>query len=439
MKKIFLISALLGLLQLTSYAQKTWSLKDCIDYALEHNISIKQGEVSIQQREVELQTARARRLPGVSGSASENFSFGRGLTADNTYSNSNTTSTSFNLGADIPVFTGFDITNGIRSARIQLSTATVDLAKAKEDITVSIAQAYAQILYDEEILSVAEAQVTHDQALLEQVQERLRSGKVSEAEVTAQKATLAQSQYSKTQAENRLSLAKLELSQLLELPSPKGFEIEKPSGEALEPRLLQSPELIFDKAVQVKPSIRSSELQVEGAEIGVKRAKSGYYPTLSVSGGIGTNFYTSNKMSSASFGTQLKNNFSQYIGISLNVPIFSRLSTRNSVRTARLTLDNQRLALDATKKALYKEIQQAYYNAVAAQARLQSSEASAINARDHYNLTCEKYTAGKASIADYNDAKNSLLGAESELLQARYECLLQTRLLDFYAGEEIVF
>ena len=135
----------------------------------------------------------------------------------------------------------------------------------------------------------------------------------------------------------------------------------------------------------------------------------------------------------------MKNNFSQYVGLSLSIPIFSRFSTRNSVRNAELNYESQQLQLENIKKSLYKEIQQAYYNAVAAQSKYASSMESAESARKHYELTEEKYRAGKADIADYNDAKNSWLSSESDFVRSKYECLFQTRLLDFYKGEDIVF
>ncbi|MBO4565956.1 MAG: TolC family protein, partial [Bacteroidales bacterium] len=162
-------------------------------------------------------------------------------------------------------------------------------------------------------------------------------------------------------------------------------------------------------------------------------------PSLSLSGGLGTNYYTNSKMPSASFGEQIKNNFSQYIGLSLQVPIFQRFSTRNQVRSAEINYRGQQIQLESTKKALYKEIQQAYYSAVNSQARYNGSRESAESALEHYQLTEEKYLVGKAGITDYNDARNNWLKAESEHIQARFQCLYQTRLLDFYRSGEIVF
>ena len=437
---ILAAAGLLALCTMPMAAQDApWSLQDCIDYALEHNLSVQQSALSVQQKEIELNTAKSRFLPGVSASASENFSFGRGLTADNTYTNSNTSSTSFSLGGELPIFQGFDIANGIKIAKLDLASATADLEKARDDIRVSVAQAYVQILYNGELLKVAAQQASHDAELLEQVEAKRLAGKASDADVSAQRATLAQSRLSETQASNSLVLSKLDLTQLLELPSPEGFEVVSPDVSSLELQLLMTPEEIYATALEVRPAVQAAQIQLESAGISIDKARGGYLPSLSLSGGIGTNYYTTSNVSSPSFGEQLRNNFSQYVGLSLSVPIFSRFSTRNSVRIARINRSNMELQLESVRKSLYKEIQQAYYNAVASQAKYSSSEESALSAEQHYELTEQKYLNGKASITDYNDAKNSRLQAESEYLKARYECLFQTRLLDFYKGGEIVF
>ena len=434
----FLAAALLG--SLAAQAQNgPWSLPDCINYALEHNLSVQQSALAVEQREVELNSAQNRRLPSLSASASENLSFGRGLTADNTYSNSNTTSTSFSLGGEIPIFQGFDITNGIKLGELNLAAATADLEKARDDIRVAVAQAYVQILYNQELLRVARQQAEHDEELLEQIRERLQAGKVSQAEVAAQQATLAQSRQSEIQAEGNLNISLLDLTQLLELPSPEGFAIVTPEVGDPSQVLLMRPEAIYDEAVEVKPNVEAAKLNVDYAELAIARAKGAYLPSISLSGGLGTNFYTNSKFASDPFGKQLKNNFSQYIGLSMNVPIFTRFNTRNSVRNAELSYKGQQIQLENVKKSLYKEIQQAYYNAVTAQARYAGSREAAESARQHYELTEEKYKVGKAGVADYNDARNNWLRAESEHIQARFQCLYQTKLLDFYRGKELSF
>ena len=416
-----------------------WTIEDCIDYALAHNITVQQNQLNVLQSETELSTAKARRLPGVSAGGSQNFSFGRGLTQDNTYSNTNTTNTSFSVGADVPVFQGFTIRNTIAQNRLNLDAATADLEKARDDIRIAVAQAYVQILYNQEILNVALNQIEVDSMQVVRLASMYANGKASSAEVSAQEATLAQSRLSAIQAKGNLDIAVLDLAQLLELPSTEHFSIARPSVDLFDvtPSLL--PEQVFAEAVQVRPSIRSERIRLESAEKNISIAKGGYLPSLSLNGGVGSNFYTASGRQSSSFGTQLKNNFSQYVSLSLSVPVFNRLSTRNNVRLAQLSYRNQELQLENANKNLFKEIQQACCNAASAKSQYEGSIAAEKSAREAFELMTAKYENAKANITEFNEAKSRLMKAASDLAQARWQYLYQIRLIDFYRGAAITF
>ena len=440
MGRIIITAALTLCIAAGAQAQeRVWTLSQCIDHALENNLSIKQGGLNVEQREIALNTAENSRLPGVSGSAGQNFSFGRGLTADNTYANTNTTNTSFSVGADVPVFNGFRIKHNIELSKLDLAAATADLEKARDDIRVAVAQAYVQILYNMEILDVARRQVEIDSLQVVRLEEMAANGRASRAEVSSQQASLSQSRVSATQAGNNLSLSILDLTQLLELPSPEGFHVARPSVEGLETALLMDPEAIYAEAVQQKPAVKAEEIRLEYATKNIALARSSFLPTLSLSGGLGTNYYTSSGFPSAGFSDQLRNNFSQYVGLNLNVPIFSRFSNRNQVRNAQLSFNNQEIMLENTKKNLYKEIQQAYYNAVGSQAKYRSSGVAAASAADAFELAQARYENGKSGITEFNEAKARYMSAESDLVQARYEYLYQSKLLDFYRGVDLNF
>ena len=428
---------------------RQWSLRECCDYAVANNISIKQQENQRRQEEIQLSTAKNSRLPDLSGSVGQNFSFGRGLTADNTYSNTNTSSTSFSLGTSVPIFTGFQIPNQIKLNQLNLEAATADLEKAKNDIRMQVAQAYVQILYDMEIADVAHRQIEIDSAQVARLQAFVNNGKASEAELSQQRATLANSTLTATQADNNTRLAILTLTQLLELPSPEGFTIVRPSLDNLDnldnleslgdPSSLPTPDAIYAEALGIKPEILSQQLKLKGTEHSIKIAQAGNYPTLSLSGGLGTNYYTTSGFKADGFGSQLKNNFSQYIGLNLNVPIFNRFQTRNQIRSARISQENQQLALDNTKKTLYQDIQKVYYNALNAQAKEKASHQAVATANDAFHLTQAKYENGKATITEFNESKNNYLKAESDLVQARYENIYQKALIAFYRGKDLAF
>ena len=441
--KLVLPFYLFTLLPLTSAAQpKEWSLRECCDYAVAHNISIKQQVNQCRQQELQLSTAKNSRLPDLSASVGQNFSFGRGLTYENTYTNTNTSSTSFQLGTSVPIFTGFQIPNQIKLNQLNLEAATADLEKAKDDIRMQAAQAYVQILYDMEISDVAHRQIEIDSAQVARLQAFVANGKASEAELSQQKATLANSRLTATQADNNQRLAILTLTQLLELPTPDGFTIVRPTLESLEALNglgTLGPDQIYAEALGVKPEVLSQQLRLKGTEHSIKIAQAANYPTLSFSAGLGTNYYTTSGYKADKFSKQLENNFSQFIGLNLNVPIFNRFSTRNSIRSARIDMENQQLQLDNTKKTLYKEIQQVYYNTLNAQSKEQSSLEAVQSSKDAFALMQAKYENGKATITEFNEAKNNYLKSESDFVQARYENLYQHALLEFYRGRELNF
>ena len=442
MKKIFLIMLVVLVRQDLSAQEKQWSLRDCCDYAIEHNISIKQQQNQCRQQELQLSTAKNSRLPDLSASLGQNFSFGRGLTAANTYSNTNTSSTSLQLGASMPLFTGFQIPNQIKLAKLNLEGATADLEKAKNDIRMKVAEAYVQILYDMEIADVARRQIDIDSAQVVRLESFVKNGKAAEAELSQQKATLANSRLTATQALNNCRLAVLTLTQLLELPTPEGFSIVRPDISGLSGISGVSgltPDQIYAEALGVKPEILSQQLKLKGHEHSIKIAQAANYPTLSLSGGLGTNYYTTSGFKSDSFGEQLKNNFSQYIGLNLNIPIFNRFQTRNNIRSARIDYENQRLTLDNTKKTLYQEIQKVYYNALNAQSKEEASLQAMESTKDAFELMQAKYETGKATITEFNESKNTYLKSESDLVQARYENLYQSALIDFYRGKDLNF
>ena len=427
---------------LPSGAQTQWSLRDCCEYAVANSITVKQKEKAVEKQGYSLSTARNSRLPNLSGTASQNFSFGRGLTEDNIYANTNTSNTSLQLQTAVPIFTGFQIPENIKLNRLNLEAATADLEKAKDDIRMEVAKAYVQILYDQEISAVAHRQVGIDSLQVVRLQAFVQNGRASEAELSRQKATMASSQLTATQADNNTRLAILTLTQLLELTTPEGFQIATPTEEEMlhiADLSLTLPDQVYNEALSVKPEIHAQELRLKGSEHSINIAKAGHYPKLNFSAGLGTNYYTTSGFPSNSFGDQIKNNFSQFIGLNLIIPIFDRFSVRNNIRSAKVDRENQRLTLDNTKKKLYKEIQQVYYNALNAQAKENSSRQAVASSKDAFELTQAKYENGKANITEFNEAKNTYMKSESDLVQARYEHLYQRALLEFYRGKELNF
>ena len=383
------------------YAQKQWTLSDCIDYAIEHNLGVQKKEIARQQQEVELNTAKFSRLPNLSGSTSQSFNFGRGLNNENTYTDRNTQGTSFDLSTDVPLFTGMKIPNNIALNKLNLKASIEELNKAKEDISIEVTSYFLQVLFNNELYKVAQEQVNLSQEQYERIKRLNEVGKAAVSEVYEAKARVAQDELSAVQAGNNKQLALLELSQLLELPSPEGFEISAPENDP-DFVSLNNPEDIFNQAVMIKPGVLAAQYRLAGSEKNIRIAQSAFYPQLSFGAGLNTSYTHLSGIDNNSFGTQMDNNFRKYVGFTLSIPIFNRFETRNRVKNARLQQFNQSLVLEENKKALYKEIQQAYYNAVAAQSKYASSETAMEANEAAFKLMREKYDNGKATAVEYN-------------------------------------
>lgn len=434
MKRIYVISLLLTT-GLSIQAQEIWDLKRCIDYAIEHNLSIKQQEDIQQQNEIEVSTAKWNRLPNLNGGVSHSFNFGRSIQADNTYKSLNTQNTGLNLSTSVPLFTGMQLTNNIALAKLNLKAAVEDLNKAKEDISIQVTSNYLQVLFNKELSKIAHEQVMLSKEILSQKEAFFANKKISKVDLYEAKSRVAQDELSAVQAENNYKLSLLDLSQLLELPNPDEFEIVVPETDTLvNADILMSPVDIYAEAIAVKPAVKAAQYRLEGAQKNIRIAQSAYYPQLSLSAGLSTNYYNVSGRENGHFGAQLRDNFSQYIGFSLSVPIFNRFATRNRVRNARIQQHSFNLQLEEVKKNLYKEIQQAYYNAINASTQYASSRTANQAAQLSFNLMKEKYIVGKANSTEYNEARTIWMKAISDFIQAKYDYLFRCKILDFYRG-----
>lgn len=436
MKRNVIIIALV-LAAYSVMAQQTWTLDQCIEHAIANNNNIKRQEANVKAQEISLNSAKNSRLPGVSASAGQNLNFGRGLTSDNTYINSNTQSTGFNIGADIPLYTGGQISNNIKARKLDLLAAMQDLEHAKENISMQVVSAYLEVLFQKDLLEVAKQQAQLSKEQEKRINALFMNGKCAETELAEIQATVANDDLSLTQQQNSYTLALLTLTQLLELPTPEGFDIAKPEVVDWKNTILPDPEQIFAEATMIKPQIEAENIRLQSAERNIRIAQSGYYPKVSLGTGVGTNYYRASGRTAPTFGEQLRDNLNNSISMSLSVPIFNRFSTRNQVTSARLQYHNQQIQVDETHKTLYKEIQQAYYNALAAQKQCISSLHAETASKMSFELMEKKYTAGKATVTEYQESKTALFRATTNRLQAEYTFLFRQKILNFYKGEEM--
>lgn len=435
MKKYIFLLSLLFTLQ--AQAQEGWTLRRCIDYAIEHNISIRQSAYTVEQDRVSVNTAKWARLPNANASLGQDFSWGRSASpVDNSYRDINSSRTSMSLSASVPLYTGNRLSKQLELSRLNLKASMEDLKKAQQDLSVNITSAYLQVLLNKELCMVANEQVALSKEQLLRLQKRLEIGKEAPAAIAEAEARVAQDELSAVQTDNSYRLALLDLSQLLELPTPEGFEVANPDT-AFAFKNLTPPDNIYTEALMQRPEIQAAQYRLGGAEKNIQIARSGYFPEISLDAGLGTNYYSISGTGSDAFGKQLKNNLNKYVGVSLRMPLFDRFSTRNQVSTEKIRQQKLMLELENSKKTLYKEIQQAWYNAVAAESKYRSSNKAVQANETSFKLMTEKFANGKATSLEYNEAKTNLIKAESDRVQAKYDYLFRSKILDYYKGIRI--
>ena len=418
-----------------------WTLEACIRYAIANNINLKQREQEEQAREIDLNTSQNSRLPNLNASLNQNFGFGRSTSREGVIVDRNSSGTTFNVGLNLPVFDGFRITNTIEARKLNLMAATEALNKAKDDVAIGVASYFLQALYNKEILHIATLQVNLTKEQVTRTEALVNAGKVPMSQLYDIRAQLAKDEVTLTEAGNNVSLALLDLAQALELERlAVDFDIVQPEmNDAITENMgsVLLPDHIYDNAVAVKPQIREQEYLLESRRKMLKVAQADYYPQLNFNASYGNGYYRyfgSENLTNLPFGDQLSQNAQKGLGLSLSIPIFNRFGIRNNVRQARIGIISQELTMENSKKTLYKEIQQAYFNAVAAQEKYGASAKSVAAAREAFTYAEERYATGKSTVFEYNDSKTKYAQSLSEQAQAKYNFIFRTKILDFYNG-----
>ena len=419
-----------------------WSLEACINYAYANNLQLKQKMEEQEARKVELHTSKHSWLPAVNANMGQSFQFGRSTSKSGVIVDQNAANTTFNINLDMPIFDGFKIPNDIAARKLDLQAAIESLNKAKEDLAVNIASYYLQVLYNKELQRVAQLQVDLDREQVNKTEAMVNAGKVPLSQLYDIKAQLARDEVTLTEATNNVQLALLDLAQSLELErSDRSFDVVTPQiTDAVAENMssILPPETIFDQAVTFKPQIKEQEYLLESQKRMLKVAQAGYYPKLNFGASYSNGYYHTSMggefADTRSFGDQLKQNGQKIVGFSLSIPLFNRFQVRNSVRSARIGINNQQLLLENSKKTLYKEIQQAYYNATAAQEKYTASDKSVASSREAFSYAQARYEAGKSTVFEFNEAKTKYAQSLAEQAQAKFDFIFRAKILDFYRG-----
>lgn len=424
---------------------KPWSLEECIQYAIAHNIDLKQKEQEQESRKVDLHTSKHSWLPALNGNVGQSFQFGRSTSKSGVIVDQNAANSTLSINLDMPLFDGLRIPNDIAARKLDLQASTENLNKAREDLAIQIASCYLQVLYNKELLKIARLQVELDKEQAGKTEALVNAGKVPLSQLYDIKAQLAKDEVTLTESRNNVSLALLDLAQSLELErSERGFDIQTPAiDDAVADNMgsILPPEHIYDHAVTFKPQIKEQQYLLESQKKMLRVARAGYYPKLNLGASYSNGYYHSTSggdfADTRSFGEQLRQNGQKIVGLSLSIPLFNRFQVRNSVRAARINIINRELLMENTKKALYKEIQQAYHNATASQEKYMASGKSVAASREAFQYAQERYNAGKSTVFEFNEAKAKYAQSLAEQAQAKYDFIFRAKILDFYNGNPI--
>lgn len=412
-------------------AQQKWSLGQCIRYAQENNLQIKQMELSQEQANNNLKAAKLEFFPTLNASIGYNMSWGRSVNLNDLeiVENKLSQSSSANLSSSLPLFEGMRKQNNIKSNAKQLEIAKANIENLKDNISISIAKGYLQVLLCTEIERSAQESYRNVEVQVTRTQELVDAGQQTYSSLLEVKSQLANENLQLVNARNNRRSALLELFQLLNLPAGTEFEIEDPSitNVSLVWRDENMDELLSN--AKLLPRIRKAELELEHSKLQYKIQKGAALPTISLNAGYGT-YYSDNQ--DASLFTQFDNNRNPSLGFGLSIPIFNNRRTSTAIKNARSNVKSSQIGVELAVQDLMKEIQLAYNEAMASYGRMEAAESNVKAARESFNYTIEKFNLGLLNGTDYSTAKTNLFKAESEYLQSKYQYIFQQKIMEYY-------
>ncbi|WP_437368712.1 TolC family protein [Maribacter litoralis] len=419
----------------TNPSSKIWSLEDCISYAIENNITIKDADINTNISEVDYNASKSAKLPNLFGSASQNFSSGTTIdpiTSD--YVSDQIHSTNLGINSSVTLFQGNQLNNQVKQNKLLIEQNSLLAQEAKNNIVISILESYLQTLYSKEGISIAENNLDASEKEVLRAKSRLDAGTIALSDYTEAQSQAATNKFNVIAAKNDYELNIINLKQLLELSPLEDLQIETVDENQDLIHLELNREAIYTNALAYLPEVEASNTNILINEKELDIAKGGYLPTLSLTGSLGTG-YTS--ISDNTFTDQLDVNFNQRLGLSLSIPIFNRNQTKSAVQIASFNIEKAEIQKQTVEKEVIKKVETAYQNALSSQEQLIAAEVSKEAAEQSYNLAQKKYELGDLSTTDLVISQNTYTNAEQNYLQSKYLNILYHQLLQFYQGNEI--
>jgi len=466
------LGLLLMILSNFSFTQKVWTLDDCINYALDNNLEIQKQVELVESNKASLLQSALAMLPDLNASASNIWNTGQTIDQyTNTFATVWTRSNNFNLQSNVVLFNGLQKFNLVKQNKIDLLATKYDLDVMKNDISLTVAGYYLDILFNKELLDVAESQLRVTQEQVERTRKMVEAGASAQGDLLNIQAQASAEELTMVEAMNRLKISYISLQQLIDLPISSDFDIEKPRLKPVAaPKELITPDVIFAHAMNTRPEIKSGELKVQSAQKGLAIAKGAQSPSIYVGASYGTGYsgasrqidpnvppvikeypigitqlsrdtvlgyQTSYTYRTKSFTDQWNDNDNFTLGINLQIPIFNGWQVRSAISQAKIQRNIAELDLEQQKRTLRNTIEQAYADAVAALQKFNSATQKVSAQEKSFDYTDQKYDVGMVTSYDYNNSKKELTRSQSELLQAKYDFIFKTTILEFYMGYPI--
>ena len=437
-----IISIVLSLFLISgAYAQNgsAWSLEQCIEYARQHNLVIKQRNLNAQYTQNQYQQKRMNLLPNLNGSSSFTTNMGRVRNEVNYEIIDMTTRVAnFGVSTTTPVFEGFTRRNSIDQGRVDWEAALKEVEKTENDIALNITALYMQILFDKELLEAGRHQLELVNLQVDRTEKLVRAGSLPEGNLLEMRALVARETSNVTRLENNLMLSLLDLAQALDLEDAEGFDIITPETPEISGSELVAVSSIYEYAVNALPQISLAQLRLESSEMDVEIAKGYLYPRLSFTAGWGTNVSRYKSEPNFDFQRKFRDNAFRYYGLNLSIPVFNGMQARTGVKNASLGVLNAQHELERQKQVLRKDIQQAVADAEAAFRQYLAGRSAVESYEESFRYTEQRYNVGLVNSVDYNVSKTEYMKAESDYIQAKYAYLLRLKILDFYQGNPLV-
>ena len=452
-------------------SQTAWDLQQCIDYALKHNITLKQAALNSEISKNNTTQSKAAIAPSLNMGAQHNYNFGQTIDRfTNTFANTQVLSQNFYVSSSVVLWSGLSQYNNVKANEYNYLSSLENTKQLQNDLSLNVANAYISVIFAEELLKISENQSSVTKEQLERTQKLVNAGSIAKSIEYDIKAQLANEQVNVTTAENNLSISLLNLKQLMNLDSVTNFSIARPILDVSEnPLLADNIQYIYESGLKNQPSIKRGEYSILSAEKSLAASKGRISPTLSFNASMGTGTsglakdilgvsYSGLQLSGitnkgdsvytpvtqlitrkTSFSDQFKNNVNKSLGFTLNFPLFNGLQTHTAIKNAKINALNARFSQDLAKQNLYKTISQAYVSAKAALNKYAATKLSVEAANESFKYAQQKFDAGVISAFDFSTSKNRLFAAESNLLQAKYDYIFRLKVLDYYQGKPLGF